>query len=130
MGFTKTTDNAILDTTTGLMWELKGSPEMLTWSKAQDYAASLTLDGFVDWRLPTVYELFALLNFEKVPADGDAAFAASVSALFETTGDGYWSGTEYARNLSSAWYVDFGDGYVGAFEKHNIFHVRAVRTNT
>ncbi|HEY7188178.1 MAG TPA: DUF1566 domain-containing protein, partial [Vicinamibacterales bacterium] len=45
------------DAETGLMWTIRDNGKGLTWFEAVEYAEQLRLDGYSDWRLPTVDEL-------------------------------------------------------------------------
>ena len=57
-------DGTISDLNTGLMWQK--SPDFDTkrsWSAAATYANGLSLAGHNDWRLPTVKELYSLMDF-------------------------------------------------------------------
>jgi hypothetical protein len=53
-----------MDSKTGLEWQFK-SPGKMTWYQAQQYAASLSLEGKKGWRLPTLAELESLLDRTK-----------------------------------------------------------------
>ena len=52
----------------GLLWQIKESPEFSTWDEANEYVTSLQLGGYDDWRLPTREEclfLSELLEIKK-----------------------------------------------------------------
>jgi hypothetical protein len=51
----------VFDGVTGRIWQQTDGGEM-TWEAATNYAASLALGGYTDWRLPTAHELFGILN--------------------------------------------------------------------
>jgi hypothetical protein len=58
-------DGTITDLNTGLIWVK--SPDLVTkstWEQAMDGAASCTVGGYTDWRLPNIKELYSLMNFE------------------------------------------------------------------
>ncbi len=109
------------DPESGLEWQLE-TPGRMTWHQAQRYAASLTLDGKHDWRLPTLKELETLLDRsqyrpvirEKVPFRDDLA---------------YWSATTFGPEKDNAWMVMFDGAYVLSYYKTNRYHVRCVREN-
>ncbi|MCP3919410.1 MAG: DUF1566 domain-containing protein [bacterium] len=57
-------DGTISDMNTGLVWQK--SPDFgtkRTWTEAGAYADSLVLAGHDDWRMPTVKELYSLMDF-------------------------------------------------------------------
>jgi hypothetical protein len=45
------------DHQTGLMWEREDNGTDVNWNQAGDYCRNLTLGGYSNWRLPTIYEL-------------------------------------------------------------------------
>ena len=57
-------DNVIVkDTKTGLLWQLDKSPQLFdSQEKAAQYASTLELGGYHDWRLPTLAERWDLLQ--------------------------------------------------------------------
>jgi hypothetical protein len=60
----------IVDLKTGLMWGGKrksGSSDynmFRTWPEAKNYCAKLKNGGYRDWRLPTLNELFSIVNLD------------------------------------------------------------------
>ncbi|MBW2086217.1 MAG: DUF1566 domain-containing protein [Deltaproteobacteria bacterium] len=63
-------DWAVLDTQTGLFWEVKtwnNYSQALTWDEARAYCLNLKLGGYQDWRLPSPKELKSLFNPNFVP---------------------------------------------------------------
>lgn len=55
-------DGTITDLVTGLMWE-KAIHENKTFQQAQGMASSIHTGGHNDWRLPTIKELYSLMDF-------------------------------------------------------------------
>jgi tetratricopeptide (TPR) repeat protein len=44
------------DSSTGLLWMGRTSPNTMSWLDAKNYCATLQLDGYSDWKLPTLAE--------------------------------------------------------------------------
>lgn len=63
-GFTDNGNGTVTDNVTGLMWQqaLPASGKLGS-DAALAYAAGLTLGGHDDWRLPTIKELYSLIDF-------------------------------------------------------------------
>ena len=50
------------DSDTGLIWTVKDNGEDVSFNEARSYCSRLDLDGFTDWRLPTLDELKAIYD--------------------------------------------------------------------
>jgi len=72
-------DGTITDLVTGLMWSQ--SPDMdgdgdidvndkMTYDEAVAYAATFSLASYTDWRLPTIKELYSLIQFSGIDPSG------------------------------------------------------------
>ncbi len=55
-------DGTISDLNTGLMW-VRARGAMLTWDAARAGAGACGVGGYRDWRMPTIKELYSLINF-------------------------------------------------------------------
>lgn len=62
MAYQDNGDETISDLNTGLMWQ-KTPGEKLTYEEALGGAESFSLAGYDDWRLPTIKELYSLIDF-------------------------------------------------------------------
>jgi len=72
----------VYDNNTGLTWQRSPNSDgdsdididdKMTWSQAQAYPATLNalgFGGYVDWRLPTIKELYSLIDFSGVDPSG------------------------------------------------------------
>lgn len=118
-------DGTVSDTRRGLMWSKATlNPRETDHASAERLCAELVLAGHSDWRLPTVEELFGLVDRTRCdPAIDTTLFPG-------TRMDWYWSSTRTAWAPASLWIIYFGNGlssyspgndYLGGF-------VRAVRT--
>jgi len=111
------------DPQTGLEWQ-RDSPGEMTWYEARRYAASLSLDGKNDWRLPTLAELESLLDRARGRSDGRPPVRREVPFQDNSS---YWSSTTFRRHTKTAWIVMFDGAYVLSYYKRNLYHVRCVR---
>jgi hypothetical protein len=90
------------------------------WMLANEHCKELSLAGKNDWRLPTVKELYSIVDKKK--------FEPSINKKFKNTANNYyWSRSEFASDKSYAWYVYFGTGSTNRNTKSSDFFVRCVR---
>ena len=82
----------------------------LNWHDAKLYCELLTIDGKMDWRLPTKAELDYIYNSEN-----------------DFVGSYYWSSTEYGGNF--AWFQHLSSGFQNGGSKDGSSCVRAVRSS-
>lgn len=59
-------DGTITDNRTGLMWSQACAAQKVTLAQATDTASQMTLGGHSDWRVPTIKELYSLIDFRGV----------------------------------------------------------------
>ncbi|MBF0338468.1 MAG: DUF1566 domain-containing protein [Nitrospirae bacterium] len=143
-------DQTITDTSTGLMWTKDANfVGWKTWQGALDYVASMNTGagtyGYIDWRLPTIQELYTLcrkdgsqVGLDKMLSNGKRGYcngvAVDVASLLVNAGftnvpsGGYWSSTTVASDTSLAWFVYMGVGVVGANHRSNLSYVWPVRS--
>ena len=87
----------------------------LTWDKAIEYCENLTIDGYTDWRLPTLYELGQLA--QEYP--------------LEFNKDDYWTSTERWEESPGAYFINCGScDILQSCWKEQKLVVRAVRKAT
>lgn len=105
--FVVRTENTVEDHLTGLMWTRNANlaGHGLAWTSALDACNALTLDGFDDWRLPSVTELRTLFSKNHVnpclPPDAGFSNAwQATGALF------FWSSTTSAYDTNQAFRID------------------------
>ncbi len=110
------------DPKTGLMWQddRDAYDRELTWHLAVNYCGNLRLDGYSDWRLPTVRELYTLIDLAREDP-------AAVKALRFAASEDYWSASQVVGDRDDAWLVYFEDGVVNHYSKTRERNVRCVR---
>ncbi|MBV5307786.1 DUF1566 domain-containing protein, partial [Chromatium okenii] len=142
----------VLDNVTGLIWEVKTDDGGLrdkdwtySWYSTRDggtvsgtsnckttgrcdtekFVADVNaagLCGFNDWRMPNEKELMGIVNRGRTnPAIDITYFPNTVDYWF------CWSGSPYAGDANSAWYVAFDGGYANYYNRDYDHHVRLVR---
>jgi len=62
--YTDNGDGTIADNITGLMWSKSVDEIKLSLSEAEEKARQMTLGGYRDWRVPTIKELYSLIDFQ------------------------------------------------------------------
>ncbi len=151
--YTDNGDGTITDNVTGMMW-VKARGVKTTWDDAVSGAAGFSLAGHNDWRLPTIKELYSLIDFTggfHITKADSVPFIETTYFDFEygneAAGDRLidcqdWSATEYVGTTMNAdetvFGVNFADGRIKGYPKfepgsggtvgHQMF-VRYVRGN-
>jgi hypothetical protein len=110
---------SVIDPSGKLQWEDDPAAQSRdsVWRDAKKYCASLDLDGFYDWRLPTRDELHALI---------DAVHAGEVTVNYSAM-NAYWTSEINRKMPINAWAVFWGNGHTFDDDKCDEAHVRCVR---
>jgi ribonuclease BN (tRNA processing enzyme) len=149
--YTKNGDGTVSDHVTGLMWEQDMGTKM-TLEEATQKAKDSKLGTYTDWRVPTIKELYSLIQFT-----GKVKGAKAIDLFIDTDyfnqplGNSEkgereidaqtWSSTEYVgktmRNDATIFGVNFVDGRIKGYPKSkprtgsdNKMYFRLVRGNT
>lgn len=148
-------DGTITDLVTGLMWQ-QDPGEKMTYDEAVQKAASFNLAGYTDWRLPTIKELYSLIQFSGVDVGSFTSAAGAVPFIdtdyfvfqYGDTNAGervidsqYISATKYVsttmNGAETAFGVNFADGRIKGYPtnrprqgKNKTFYVLYVRGNS
>jgi hypothetical protein len=80
-------NGTVTDKASGLMWEQKGSEKVKSWYCAEKYLKELNnkmFAGFCDWRIPTIEELYSLLQ----PKSNQQLY---IDPVFDTDFTHFWS---------------------------------------
>ena len=131
---TGTDEPVVTDNVTGLAWQgcpagqsgsdcSGGSASTVNWANALSYCDGLTWADHDDWHLPDRYEFQSIVDYGRTnPSIDTSAFPGTLGTAY------FWSSSSYAGSPSSAWYVDFYNGYVLHYDKGNVYAVRCVRS--
>lgn len=130
--YTDNGDGTVTDLTTGLMWQK--TPDLdnkVTYAEAVAGAKTVRLAGYNDWRLPTIKELYSLIDFkgssfsQKPYINTDYFdFRFGDEKRGERLIDGqYWSSTEYVGTVfngqAAVFGVNFADGRIKGYPREH-----------
>ncbi len=146
--YTNNGDGTITDNITGLMWQ-QDPGEKMTWAEAVDNLDAFNeqaLGGYSDWRIPTMKELYSLVDFS-----GNTGMSSSASTPYINTdyfkftygdeaGEARFidsqilSSTIYGSttlgNNTTVFGFNFADGRIKGYEIDKDFYCYYVRGNT
>ncbi len=164
--YTDNSDGTVTDNVTGLMWQQSpdtdgdgdiDADDRLSYDEAVARAGTLKLGGYSDWRLPTIKELYSLVDFRGIAPGGDKGTGTSgmipfidtdfFDFAYGDTGAGepvadapYASSTLYVASTANEggrtlFGVNFADGRIKGYrlsmlERDQTFFVIYVRGNT
>ncbi|WP_084448566.1 DUF1566 domain-containing protein [Desulfovibrio inopinatus] len=137
-------DGTVTDLVTGLMWQQ--TPEQMTWSEALAAADTYTLANYEDWRLPTIKELYSLIDFRGHVQQNETNSTPFINTQYfnfsygdTTQGERlidaqYWSSTHYVSTTmgggDTAFGVNFADGRIKGYPTNKTNEVLFVRGST
>jgi hypothetical protein len=119
--YTMPTDDLVLDSLTGLLWQREIPAGVYSWKEAKDYCDALELEGYCDWRLPSRIELSSIVDYAR------ALPAIDLTTFPGTPMEYFWSSSIYAGNTASAYSVNFTKGFTDRVAVTTLSHVRCVR---
>ncbi|WP_027185426.1 DUF1566 domain-containing protein [Desulfovibrio inopinatus] len=109
----------VRDPVTGLSWQRSPDLARRSFDDARSYCSGLTLEGENGWRVPSLHELFTLIDYgRKKP---------SLDPIFFTTENPVWSADTFPGNDALGYIVSFEDGGVFQTRTHFFMNVRCVR---
>jgi hypothetical protein len=155
--YTDNRDGTITDNLTGLMW-VKARGSKISWSAAVAGASTNRTAGYSDWRMPTIKELYSLIQFSGVNGPDNTVITGYIPYIDTTYFDfAYgpggstavgqriidcqdWSANKYVStvmgNQSAIFGVNFADGRIKGYNDlvpstgaENALYVRYVRGN-
>ncbi len=94
----------VLDSVTGLKWQRQVTPGAMTYADAVKYCGTQQLDAATGWRLPTLLELFSIVDY------GRYSPAITPSFTMPPSGEQFWTSTPSAATAGNRWVVHFADG--------------------
>jgi hypothetical protein len=122
-------DGTVTDLNTGLMWQQTPDYERHNYYDAFDDVDELEIGGYTDWRLPTIKELYSLLNSNgSLGTDASNSQPYLYDEYFDFEYDvmlyagQYWSSTKYVKGalqnnaIEGAFGFNFADGHIKSYE--------------
>ena len=98
-------DGTVTDQNTGLTWQQRDDDNDYYADEAEQYCADLELGGHTDWRVPEIFELISLVDYER-----DFKLIDPVFPMGTYENHVYRSRTEEQGGLVT-WSLDFGNGH-------------------
>lgn len=129
-------DGTVTDSNTGLMWQQIPSSSDYSWQDAVDYCESLELNGYDDWRMPSLKELYSISDFGSGwPYLNTSYFhlaSGEVTKDEQFWSSNYYVGTTVEGGENSAFGVNHVTGHIKAYSANASGpvggkYVRAVR---
>lgn len=114
--------NAVIDVDKNIMWQdnSESMSHKENYTMAKVYCETLILNGYIDWRVPTIKELISLIDVKNKKA-------AILKEFQYTKNDIYYSSTQFVENSKIYWYIDFATGVVNHTHMKNEHYIRCVR---
>lgn len=112
------TEGILQEKMSGQMWQLERSERFASFQEAEAYVEELTLGGYNDWRLPTIYELYDLNYLFDLHKNGKIALNREGN---------YWSGEKDGDGMIGAWAISDQCDPERQYEPGKAGYVRAVR---
>lgn len=121
--------DCVEDTWTGLLWQKDGSASgRKNFQQAQEYAASLKLNGLSGWRVPTIEELASVFPADDTPFTG-SDYTTEKCCAPPHEYNSYWTSELDNRQEDYAyvyhWYANGGAN--NCYASRNFVRVRCVR---
>jgi PKD repeat protein len=150
-GYTNNGDGTITDLNTGLMWVQARGSNQVTWAAAVSNAATCTVGGYSDWRMPTIKELYSLIEYTGANGQSFTSTAGYIPFIdtnyfgfaygpgtSTTVGDRVidcqdWSATPYVSTTmdgaATIFGVNFSDGRLKGYPLYNPANNTSAQTN-
>ncbi|WP_207655781.1 Lcl C-terminal domain-containing protein [Vallitalea okinawensis] len=143
--YTDNGDGTVTDNVTGLMWQ-QDPGEKITWEEAVNNLEDFQLAGYDDWRLPTIKELYSLVQFTGVTGkSSDTSIPYIDTDYFEfeygdAAGEERFIDSQMATSTiydsptmsdnTTVFGFNFADGRIKGYPITKEFYVYYVRGNT
>lgn len=106
------------DRDTGVMWQQVKSEKLFNIEDARTYAKNLTIGGYNDWRLPTVYELYHLNYLRDLHIESECEINLEGN---------FWSDEKDGEGIVGAWKISDQCDPVRQYSPASAGYVKVVR---
>ncbi len=115
-------DSVVEDSVKGLIWQDSSdvTTKSYTKSEAYNYCATLTLDSYSDWRLPSLQEMMSLTDYSTTSPALDSVFESTINRYF-------WVSTVCPVCSDVTFGVSEANGEFARFTNDNKLQARCVR---
>ena len=116
-------ENIVIDISKNMMWQDNSDnlSYKTTWIMSKEYCATLSLNGYTDWRLPNIKELQTVVDIREKNIAINKEFKFTVPSS-------YWSNSADITNKTKSWYVGFETGATYRDSKDYDCYVRCIRS--
>ena len=116
-------ESSKLDEKSGLVWQDNRDivKNELSYDDAVKYCRDLVLDGFDDWRLPSIKEAYTIVDLSRDRPALKKGFEVRIDERF-------WTATSFVDHPDKeAWRLSMSYGEAEPYRKNRSYHVRCVR---
>ena len=116
------------DSALHIQWQDNNSNPFVNYSDAIVTCNNLSLSGYEDWRLPTIYELITIVDMSRASNTVPAVNNTFQNIAFtQGLASAYWSSTEHKAVFGTVFNLNFSHGYVDAGGIGGNMYVKCVR---
>ena len=114
-------EKRVIDTKNNIMWQdnIEVTQYVEDSIMADVYCSELILNGYTDWKLPSIEQLISTL---------DIGVSPSISKEFKyTSKNKYISTTKFILDKNKLWYIDFTSGKLSYGLNSDKYNIRCIR---
>ena len=113
--------NIVIDSQNNLMWQdnIEVTEYLETAITAKVYCENIVLNGYIDWRVPTINEIINIIDLNEKNA---------INKKFKFVNPNLYStSSTFIEDTESLWAIDFKSGAIITDKKRNENYIRCIR---
>ena len=113
--------NIVIDSQNNLMWQdnIEVKEYLETAITAKVYCENIVLNGYIDWRVPTINEIINIIDLNEKNA---------INKKFKFVNPNLYStSSTFIEDTESLWAIDFKSGAIITDKKRNENYIRCIR---